>query len=195
MKPIRTSDYFDFRQELRERGILFCYSGVVTEGILASIGNSLRRKMELDKIGREMSRRMFSVFVEQVQNVIRYSAETTPGLSAEADQGDAQSEALRHGVLAVGKRADGVYFVACSNLVYLEGVERLRSSLDELRGLDRGALTAKMKATLKAEAPEGSRGAGVGFISIAREAINGFFFNFIPLESEGKAIFNFEVYF
>ena len=60
-----------FKRCLQDNGILFCYCGYMTEDILMGIGSAMKKKLELDDIDRKTSKSAFSVFVEQVQNVIR----------------------------------------------------------------------------------------------------------------------------
>ena len=96
------------------------------------------------------------IFVEQMQNVIQYSAEVEP------EDVDKSSKELRYGVLTVSK--DGVnYFVSCGNLILQNDVDRLGTALDHIQSLDRDALKALYKETLRGEVPKGSKGAGVGF--------------------------------
>ncbi len=170
-------DMYDFRGYLQEGGIIFCYSGYVTEEVLTGIGSALKRKLELEDTDRRTTKGLFSVFVEQVQNVIRYSAEGEP-----KDQADMSMDLL-YGVLTVGK-VDGKYFVSCGNLVRKSDVNRLDASLDHIQKLDKDGLKALYKKTLKGETPEGSKGAGVGFIDIARRAENGFDYDFARVDDD-----------
>lgn len=168
---------YDFREYLQEKGIIFCYSGYITEDVLSGIGNAVKKKLEHEDADKRTSRGLFSIFVEQVQNVIRYSAEGEPT--------DVSSKAkdLRYGVLTVGK-IDQHYFVSCGNLIVQKDVERLRKSLGHIQNLDKDGLKALYKETLKGETPEGSKGAGVGFIDIARRAENGFEFDFAKVDED-----------
>jgi len=68
-------DLLQLRNDLYKWGVLFCYSGYLTEAVLESIGTAMRLKLENDTSDRKLARTLFSVFVEQVQNVVRYSAE------------------------------------------------------------------------------------------------------------------------
>jgi hypothetical protein len=52
-----------------------------------------------------------------------------------------------------------------------------------------------MKEQLKEGPPEGSKGAGVGFIAMAREALGGFEFDFYPIPDSDNVYFTFEAYF
>lgn len=172
-------DMYDLRSDLAERGVMFCYSGFMTEQVLTAIGSALRTKLELDKTDRQRAKNLFSVFVEQVQNIIRYSAEREIG-----DNGDEDSDKeLRYGVLSVG-REDQRLFVSCGNLIVQKDVDRLRNSLDHIKSLDRKALMKLHKETLRGARPEGSKGAGVGFIDIARQASHGFDFDFMPISDQ-----------
>ncbi len=152
-------------------GISFCFTGFMSEDMLMGIGNTLRKKFEIDSIDRTTSMSMFSVFVEMVQNVIRYSAE---------NQSDDKVPAvidLRYGILSIGVK-DGRHFVACGNLINSSDVSRLEENLSRLKDMDSKQLRRLFKDSLKDEVPEGSKGAGVGFIEIARRAKHGFDFDF-----------------
>jgi hypothetical protein len=169
-------EQYEFRSFLRDKGILFCYSGYLTEDILTGIGEAIQKKLELEQASRQTSRSLFSVFVEQVQNIIRYSAER------EIFEGvDSQTNELRYGVLSVGREKDK-YFVACCNLIRSEDTSRLEENLKHIQSLDRAALISLYKRTLKSGRPEGSKGAGVGFIDIARHASQGFTFDFMKID-------------
>ncbi|GAB6040871.1 SiaB family protein kinase [Endothiovibrio diazotrophicus] len=169
-------EMYDFRNRLREQGVVFCYSGYFTEEILAGVGGAIRRKLELEAADRNTVKGLFSIFVEQVQNIIRYSAEREPPPGA-------AGESLRYGVLTVGREGDR-HFVSCANLIRRADVERLDRSLHRIRGLDHDALKALYKETLRGAVPEGSVGAGVGFIDIARRARRGFTHDFFTVDDE-----------
>jgi hypothetical protein len=201
------SGFYQFRSELEKRGIVFSYSGILTEDILTSIGGALRQKMTLDRTDPKIARGVFSSFVEQVQNVIRYSAETqeipAPEASeakplsttdASTEEGGNEENLLRYGLVAIGRLSDGRHFVSCSNMVAASQAEGIRASLERLRGLDRKALTTLMKEQLKESPPDGSKGAGVGFITMAREALGGFVFDFYPIPDSDNVYFTFEAF-
>ena len=158
------------QDQLDDQGIVFCYSGYMTEDILVSIGATLRQKMELVKADKSASRAIFAIFVEEAQNVIRYSS----GIISEAGPPPVE---LRRGFLAVG-REEGNYFVCCGNLVRKKDVKRLNGHLEQIQGMDQDQLKKLYKEVLKGEVPEGSKGAGVGFIDIARRAKGGIEYDF-----------------
>ena len=166
---------YDFRGRLDTSGVIFCYSGYITEDILTGIGNAMKKKLEHEDADKKTSKSLFSIFVEQVQNVIRYSAEGESG-GANGDRED-----LKYGVLTIGRQNDN-YFISCANLVLNKDVERLQGALAHIQTLDRDGLKSLYKETLRGETPEGSKGAGVGFIDIARRAGHGIEFDFMAVD-------------
>lgn len=170
-------DMYNFRDELSREGIIFCYSGYMTEEVLTGIGGALRMKLEIEHEERARARSLFAIFVEQVQNVVRYSAER----EADGELGDTKE--LRYGVLTVGK-SNSKYFVACSNLIARDDVPRLSKNLSAIQGMSADDLKALYKETLRGDAPEGSKGAGVGFLDIARRALHGFEFDFEDIDDD-----------
>jgi len=177
---------YEFRNYLHDQGIMFCYSGYMTEDILTGIGDAIKKKLAYDDADTKTTRTVFAVFVEQMQNVIRYSAEREP-----EDALPGESE-LSFGVLTVGKGQDG-FFVTCGNKIELGDVDRLEKSLSAIKQLDKGGLKDLYKKTLKGDVPEFSVGAGVGFIDIARKATHGIEFDFINVD-ETHAFFSLKAF-
>ncbi len=199
--------FLDLRQQLESRGIVFSYCGYLNENILTGIGHALQSKMAIEHTDQKVSRGMFSTFVEQVQNVIRYSEEkigpeerqqqeiaTAKAEGREADLPIDDGE-LRYGTVAIGEKPDGTRFVTCANMVKNENVARITQSLESIRGLTRKELTQLMREHLKQGPPEGSKGAGVGFISIAREANGNWAYDMVPMPSGQFTFFCLEAYF
>lgn len=169
------------RDTMQHDGIMFCFSGYMTEEVLTGIGSALKKKLEVESADKSTSKGLFSVFVELVQNVIRYSAE----YEESAKRPDILD--LRYGVLTVGHSAEQ-YFVACGNVVRSQDAGRLSKGLAHIKGLDKDGLKELYKSTLRGETPEGSKGAGVGFIEIARRAEKGFEYDFQDIDA-GRSFF------
>jgi Family of unknown function (DUF6272) len=174
-------DLFELRSVLHRQGIIFAYSGYVTEPVLSGVGEALKRKLTIDDADTKTLRSVFAVFVEQMQNIIRYSAERT----MKSDPGGAGNplNEIRHGILTIGKEG-GEYVVYSGNLVDRSDVERLRARLNRLRGMSKDELRALYKEQLRSEPEEGSKGAGLGFMEIARRASKPIEFDFIDVDTE-----------
>ena len=163
-----------FRKSLNEQGIKFCYIGYITEDMLPGIGSTLKKKMALSVMDRRKSKSVFSVFIEQMQNLIRYSAERETYI----DNTD-----ISYGVMAVGEVGYKI-FVTCGNIVHATDAVRIKADLGKLTSLDKAGLKALWKETLKGESPEGGKGVGAGFIDIARRAKGGIEYEFVKVNPE-----------
>jgi hypothetical protein len=171
-------ELFDIRSILRKQGIIFAYSGYVTETVLTGVGDAIKHKLALDDADTKTLRSVFSVFVEAMQNMIRYSAEKVPNSAAELPLIE-----MRYGVLTIGREGDD-YVVHAGNLVARSDVERLRARLSQIRDMNEEELRALYKQRLRADPEEGSKGAGLGLIEIARRASKPIEFDFTDVDDE-----------
>lgn len=173
-------EYLSFKKVLEQKGIIFSFSGYVSEGILFALGDALKQKMALEDTDLNTTRKVFSVFVEQVQNIIRYSAERVSG-----DLG--KPVELSSGMIAVGQEG-GKFFVVCANKVKLADMERLKERLEHIKSLDRDGIKAFYKEKLREDPDVESKGASIGLIEIARRASAPIDFDF-TLVNESSAFF------
>ena len=110
--------------------------------------------------------------------MIRYSAETpVAGASPSPPQG------IRYGLLTIGQE-NGDYVIHAGNLVKRSEVERLRAKLNRIRDLNKDELKALYKEQLRGDPGEGSKGAGLGFMEIARRASKPIEFDFANVDDE-----------
>lgn len=170
-------ELFDIRTVLRKQGIIFAYSGYVTETVLMGVGDAIKQKLLLDDADTKTLRSVFAVFVEQMQNMIRYSAE-------KVSPSDNESPIeIRYGILTIGREGDD-YVIHAGNLVARSEVERLRERLSQIRGMNKEELRALYKEQLRSGPEEGSKGAGLGFMDIARRASKPIEFDFVDVDDE-----------
>ena len=168
--------YRSFKQDLDQRGIIFSFSGYLSEEILYSLGNALRQKMTLEEANVGTVKKVFSVFVEQAQNIIRYSADRLSG-----DKG--QSIELSSGMVTIGTEGDR-FFIVCANTIMEEDVPRLKQRLEVLQQMDKDEIKAFYKEQLREAPDEKSRGATIGLIEIARRASEPIEFDFDPIDDQ-----------
>ncbi len=176
-------EHFDFQQRMQAQGVIFSFVGYLSEGILFSLGESLREKMRLDATDANVAKRVFSIFVEQVQNIIRYSAERLePGPPAE----------LSSGMVTVG-RDQTHFFVVCGNLVGRTEGRELERRLRELAEMDKASIKTYYREKLREPGPLESRGANIGLIEIARRSSRPIEFGFAEA-SQDRAFFCLKAY-
>jgi hypothetical protein len=171
----------DMRAMLHSQGVIFAYSGYVTEPVLSGVGEALKQKLTIDDADTKTLRSVFAVFVEQMQNIIRYSAEKAQASLPPAADAQALKE-IRYGILTIGKEGDD-YVVCAGNLVERGDVERMRAKLTRIRGMNKDELKAHYKEQLRAEPEMGSKGAGLGFMEIARRASRPIEFDFTDVDA------------
>lgn len=168
---------YEFREILNDRGVIFCYSGYVTDPVVSGIGAALKSKLMLEDTDTTTMRSVFAIFVEQMQNIVRYSAEL------EGQDEEDQKTEIRYGVLSIGME-NGKLFVACGNKIHLKDVASLTRRLTELQATDKDGLRDLYKKKLREPAEVTSKGAGLGFIEIARRASEIIDFDFVDLNDK-----------
>ena len=153
----------DFHKLLEQRRTFFCYSGLLSEDVLSTFSGIVREQMSEMEDDTEITKRVFGIFVEQAQNVIRYSKDRI------AEGGT--------GTVAISRAEDG-FLIEAINPMDHENAEGLQKNLDELKAMDSKELRQAYKQRLREGPPEGSKGAGLGFIEMARKA-DRFEFDFV----------------
>lgn len=155
-------DAYTFYQNLKADGIIFSFTGPTSQSVVEGIGEVLRRKMELEDTKMSVSLKVFSIFVEQMQNVLNYSVETEP----ENVNGSTE---LHYGMVTVGKKDDHFYIIS-GNFIAKQETGRLRSMLDRLIAMDKDELKSYYLDQRRKEPDATSKGAGLGLIETARKA-------------------------
>jgi hypothetical protein len=173
-------ELFDLRSQLRQSGVIFAYCGYVTEPVLTGVGDAVRQKLAFEDMDTKTARSVFAVFVEQMQNIIRYSAEKD-GHAPSSESSAAGPTELRYGIITIG-RDGGEFVVRAGNLVEKGDVKRLRGKLENIRKADKEELKAMYKETLRSGPEEGNKGAGIGLIEIARRASKPIEFDFVEAD-------------
>jgi Family of unknown function (DUF6272) len=173
-------DLLGFRSQLQHSGIIFAYCGYVTEPVLTGVGDALKQKLLIDDMDTKTARSVFAVFVEQMQNIIRYSAEKGAPISTE-DQSGVTLE-IRYGIMTISRQASS-FIVRAGNLVDKADIGPLRAKLESIQKADKDALKVMYKETLKSEPEGGARGAGIGLIEIARRSSRPIQFDFTEVDN------------
>ena len=165
------TELYDLRKTLLQSGVMFAYSGYMSEQVRLAVGETLKQKLSLEDANIKTIRSVFAVFVEQMQNVIRYSAERVP------EEEDDESIDLSFGILTIGKEGED-YVLLSGNLIRREDIDRVSAKLKEIQAMDHAQLKRFYKEKLREGPDEVSQGAGIGFIEIARRASRPIEFDF-----------------
>lgn len=182
-------DYYRHKLWLNDKGIIFAFTGYLSEALLFSLGDALRKKMALEETDANLAKRVFSVFIEQAQNVIRYSAERVEG---ETSSPTADKVELSSGLVTVA-HAEPTFSIICGNVIDAAHVDTLRQRLDRLAAMDKAEIRAYYKEKLREPPEADSKGASLGLIEIARRSTRPIRYDFIEA-GPGRTFFCLEAY-
>lgn len=152
---------FDFYNEMNANGVIFCSMGPLTQSVIEDLASTLRSKMEAEETGSSVSMKLFSVFIEQAQNIIHYSEE-------KVQQGEPRYAEYKKGICIIGQEEDGHYYVLSGNMIRNENVARIEQKIAIVQGMDAVELKAYYRKQRRKGPDEMSKGAGLGLIDMAR---------------------------
>lgn len=177
------AQYREFCEIACKRKVIFYYVGYFSQNIISAMADSVKMGVEHIGAASQTRRKLFSSFIEMAQNIIHYSADT---LSSE----DTADNEMRHGSVCVGTQGDK-YFLFCTNPIKTEVADRLRKNLEILRTMtmDEIKIAYKRKLLSESESNEGSKGAGLGLLTMARDASEPLEFDFIKAPEAGITMF------
>jgi hypothetical protein len=165
----------EYSKMLADNNISIIYSGPLWAEGIDGMAEFLQRRLDMDDMPLNVSQAVFSVFVEQMNNMLMHSAEIE-----KHERPDIGLRETARGVFVLGS-CDKTYYIQTGNVVNDLSVEILKSRIDHLNTLDKKELRNLYKEQLRAENdnPE-SRGAGIGLTEIARRASSKIEYEFVP---------------
>lgn len=176
-------DMLEYYNMLKMSNVNIIYSGPIWADGVEGIGGTLRKRLELDDLPLTASQSVFSVFVEQMNNMLMYSAE-----KEHFEASESKSFNVSTGVFLLGVQGK-TYFLQSGNIMKNSNVDLIKEKIDYLNTLDKVQLRKYYREQMKAENknPE-SKGAGLGLIEIARRSSSKIEYKFTPM-SEGYTFF------
>jgi len=167
---------YELKKYFNSSGIFLCLCGPISQDLLSEVGDTLRAKLKLENAKAHTVFRVFSILVEQTQNIIHYSAERIPPNGA-----DDKAKELSSGIIAVG-REDGHYFVLCGNIIRNEAIDSISGKIEKVRSMDKDQPNQYYRHQRRLQPEESSKGAGLGFIELARKASKPIEYEFKPID-------------
>lgn len=172
--------YGSFFNLAREHQVIFYYRGYFSQHIVAAMADAVKLQLEVTGVAGPTRRKLFSSFIEMAQNIVHYSADalTAPTLR----EGE-----VRHGSVCIRRETDGSFLLLCANRLEAHIAEELRGKLEALRSMTLEEIKQAYRRTLREDAPEGSKGAGIGLLTVARDAREPLEFDFDAADAAGGA--------
>ena len=165
-----------YRKMLEDNHIIVTYSGHIWANGIDGMAEMLLKRLEFDDMPFSASQSVFSIFIEQINNMMMYSADK----EYKTDPSGNELE-ISKGIIVVGVQ-DAMYFIESGNVVSGKNAEILKARIDYLNTLDKKELRQYYKQQLKTgDDNSESQGAGIGLIEIARRASDSIVYEFEPL--------------
>jgi hypothetical protein len=164
-------DLYDLKQTVNKHGVLINFAGPFSHGIIEELGQAITRYLETQALTKATLMDVFSIFIEQAQNVNNYAANREAEGNNDLD--------FNSGIVTIGR--SGPHHVVCSgNFLKKCDVENLTVRLNQLHSLDKKELKTLYKQQLRQEREPG-QGGGLGLIDMSRKSA-------LPLEYEVREL-------
>ncbi len=173
------SGLYEFYNLVSEKSITISYCGPIVQAGVEGIALTLRKRLEADEIGFSATQSIFSIFIEQMQNMLNYSADRQTAVDERAHT----EVEVTHGIFVLGSH-ENKYFINCGNLVCKSEIERLTSKIEYINSLNKDELKQYYRKKRREENEPTSKGAGLGFIEIARRSNYPMAYEFVEIDEE-----------
>jgi hypothetical protein len=132
------------------------FEGAITFGTIEMLLNKLRSAPDFEGLQKPTKKRLYSIFVESIDNIFKYGVRPTGGAKNLSRQ-------PRISVTRKGKQ----FRVRSGNLVLNEDIGELKFRIDRVNQLDNEALKSLYEEVINKESRESDTGAGLGLITMA----------------------------
>ena len=150
---------------MRRNGVIMAYNGEISDELMVSLGVILKNHFEAMGEGQKKSRSVFSVFVEQVQNLIWHT----------------RGEERAAGMIVIAEQDNQVSLV-CGNRIEPETAEKLKQTLESIQGVDKETLRQLYREGLSKSGSHEGPGAGLGLLQLARQSTQPLSFSFVDTD-------------
>jgi len=183
-------DMSKYNEVVEKLNIKVIYNGPMWEDGVKGLAEMVRTHLLHDQLPGNASKAIFSVFVEQVTNILMHSTEK----EQYAQPPDNELVDVSIGTVIMGNKTDkrDTFFVQTKNMIRDDNTKILKEKIDHLNKLDKTELRQFYKEKVREDdSTSESPGAGLGLIEIARRATAPIGYSFEPI-SEGLS--NFTMY-
>ena len=161
MHEINLNNFYDIQESLSRSGIIFIYNGPMSQKTLIEVAQLIRSNLKSDEVVQGSIQRIFAVFIEQAQNILKYSADR------EKTQEGAEAGI---GIISILKKQK-YYVIQSGNIVQNNRRKILEEKLNHLVTLSAEDLKQFYRETKReARKISGIESAGLGLIDVARKA-------------------------
>lgn len=164
----------DFKKDLMDQGIFFCFNGPVSQNLLRDMVKNLNIKKELAEVSRSTANKILKIVIEQLQNVIHYSADNLDN--------NTPQDVMNAAIIIIGYD-NQYYFISCGNKIENKHVDVITNKLIKLQNMNKDEIKKYYIEQRNNEIEqEDSKGAGLGFIEMAKKSTKALEFDFQKID-------------
>ncbi len=163
--------YQEFQYGQNEN-IIFELKGLISQDILVGFVELIKDKIFFKSQKNLITRKIFSIFIELFQNIVKHSA-------CEINQ-FYKKEGIGDGIIIL-KSNGKHYTISSGNYIKKENIAKLTYIIDKINSLDKQELKKFYKECLKKNRTRNNNNSGVGLIDIARKSENSIEYNIISV--------------
>jgi len=158
---MKENSTLNFVNTMAENGVIFSFKGTIPQDIIVNIGDTIKTELGLF-VSEKTVMKVFAIFIELSQNILHYSAERAIVV-----------DDISIGVGNITLMHDAnTYKITSCNIINNEDTEEIKSRCDFIKTLDKEGLKNFYLERRKTQQNPNvkSKGAGIGFIDIARKS-------------------------
>ena len=155
--PFRGRDVAMLERMLAENNIYLIWSGHISQDVGKEVLSFTETKLVEDDIESSLRRRVFSILVEIIENVAKFS----PGREAEEKYGMP---------VAMIRFENNIYSITTGNLILNENIENLKGKLDTINQNDKEGLKKLFRKSLTGQTKSTESTGNMGLIDMARKS-------------------------
>jgi hypothetical protein len=158
---------------MSKSGTLVDFEGAITFGTIEMLLNKLRAAKEFREMKKPTKKRLYSIFVESIDNIFKYAVKLPEKVS---NTGNVAK-------ISVIKKK-GQYLVRAGNMVLNDDIGDLKFKLDRVNQLDNEALKSLYEEVINKESDVNDTGAGLGLITMALRTETDIGYNFTSVDND-----------
>jgi hypothetical protein len=160
---------------MNDENAVLIYSGEFNQDVVKSMLNYTEGKLDSSGIDNLVKKKIFNVMVEQLQNITKHQYI------------DGEESSIQPCFVLIER--DTYYNLVTGNPIKIDTIDMVTSRIDKVNSLDPAGLKALYKEARLNSRISDVRGAGLGFIDVARKTENKLEYDFFEIGSENYKYF------
>ncbi len=149
------------------------FEGAITFGTIEMLLNKLRSAIDFQEMPKPARKRLYSIFVESIDNIFKYAASLTR----------ISRSTGRMPKIVVTRNGES-FQVRAGNLVRNDDIGDLKFRIDRVNQLDSEALKSLYEDVINRESNVSDTGAGLGLITMAMRTSNEIEYSFTEVDDD-----------